>query len=219
MKWLPSSATGKWRVIALSCAVLIGAYFAHLQDYYYYFRYQPQEGDIVFQSLPRNDLVDAIEGITHSPYSHCGVVLKDDQNVWVVIEAIGNVHEVPLLSWIKRGRGGDFTVYRLDPKYETAIPAFKEALLARRGELYDYDYNMDRNKNEAYCSSLAYVAFQQVTGESMGTAEKLHDLDWKPYAGFIMAEQNGGLPLDRLMITPAALSRAPQLHEVYRSGL
>ncbi len=39
--------------------------------------YRPQQGDIVFQSLPNPwgmDLVDAIEGSTASPYSHCAMV-------------------------------------------------------------------------------------------------------------------------------------------------
>jgi hypothetical protein len=53
----------------------------------------------------------------------------------------------------------------------------------------------------------------------MGRLQKLGDLDWKPYAGFIMKEQLGNLPLDRVMITPASLASAPQLHEVYQSGL
>jgi hypothetical protein len=218
MQILPRSKIGRLRLAGLLCALLAAAYFGHLQDYYYYFRYEPREGDIVFQSLPHGDLVDAIEGITHSPYSHCGVVLKDDHGVWVVIEAIGYVHETPLLGWIKRGRGGDFTVYRLDPKYDAKIPEFKRALLERRGQFYDYDYDMGHNKDEAYCSSLAYLSFQQATGETMGNLEKLRDLDWKPYTAFIMSEQLGKLPLDRLMITPSSLARAPQLHEVYQSG-
>lgn len=217
MQIWPSNRSGRLRLVGFLCALLVAAYFGHLQDYYYYFRYEPKEGDIIFQSLPHNDLVDAIEGITYSPYSHCGVVLKDDKDVWVVIEAIGNVHETPLLGWIKRGRGGDFSVYRLDPKYVSPIPKFKRELLNFEGRPYDYNYDMS-NDQAAYCSSLAYLAFQKATGEQMGQLQKLRDLDWKPFAAFIMTEQNGALPLDRVMITPASLARAPQLHEVYHSG-
>jgi hypothetical protein len=75
------------------------------------------------------------------------------------------------------------------------------------------------SKNEGvYCSDLVYLSFQKTSGEKMGTLEKLGDLDWKPYEHFILAEQNGKLPLDRLMITPAALAAAPQLHEIFRTG-
>ncbi len=215
---VPASRAGIIRLALAVCALLVVAYFAHFQDYLYYYRYEPEEGDVIFQSLPHEDLVDAIEGITHSTYSHCGVVLQTAQGNWVVIEALGDVHETPLLHWIKRGRGGDFTVYRFDSKYESIISKFKEALLSYEGLPYDYDYDMAHSRG-VYCSSLVYLAFKKASGNEMGTLEKLRDLDWRPFAGFIMAEQNGGLPLDRVMITPASLSRAPQLHEVYRSGL
>ncbi|HEV7402769.1 MAG TPA: hypothetical protein VGO11_07590 [Chthoniobacteraceae bacterium] len=36
--------------------------------------YAPQEGDVAFQSLPHNPLIDAIEGSTASPFSHCGIL-------------------------------------------------------------------------------------------------------------------------------------------------
>ena len=184
---------------------------------YYYFCYSPQEGDVVFQSLPHGDLVDAIEGITHSPYSHCGVVLRNDKNQWVVEESIFTVHETPLVPWEFRGRGGSFTVYRLDPKYDSLIPKFKKELLSYMGRPYDFDYNMT-DDSAVYCSDLIYLAFDKAAGEKMGALEKLRDLDWKPYEDFIKSEQGGGLPLDRVMITPASLARAPQLREIYQSG-
>jgi len=214
---LPKTRSDKLRIALVFCAFLVVAYFAHVQDYYYYFRYSPKEGDIIFQSLPHNDLVDAIEGITHSPYSHCGVVLRDKNGVWVVIEALGPVNETPLLGWIKRGRGGDFTVYRLDSKYSPLIPVFKEDLLSYMGHPYDFNYDMT-NGQAVYCSDLVYLAFDKASGEKMGVLEKLGDLDWKPYEHFIQTEQGGLLPLDRVMITPASLARAQQLHELYRTG-
>jgi hypothetical protein len=184
---------------------------------YYYFCYSPQEGDVVFQSLPHNDLADAIEGITQSPYSHCGVVIRNHKNQWVVIESIFNVHQTPLFLWEFRGRGAAFTAYRLDPKYLPLIPEFKKSLLTYTGRPYDFDYNMTDDR-AVYCSDLVYLAFSKASGEKMGNLEKLGDLDWKPYEPFIKSEQGGALPLDRVMITPASLARAPQLHEVYRSG-
>jgi hypothetical protein len=136
----------------------------------------------------------------------------------MVIEAIFNVHETPLFLWEFRGRGGAFDAYRLDSKYALVIPKYKASLLTFLGRPYDYNYDMSDNRG-AYCSSLCYLAFEASTGEQMGKLEKLRDLDWKPFVQFIKEEQNGGLPLDRVMITPASLSRAPQLHEVYHSAL
>jgi len=185
--------------------------------FYHYLRYSPQEGDVVFQSLPHNDLADAIEGITHSPYSHCGVVLRNDKGQWVVIESIFNVHETPLFLWILRGRGADIAAYRLDAGHAALVPEFKKNLLAHLGEPYDFEYDMSKNEGD-YCSGLVYSAFAKTSGEKMGTLQKLRDLDWKPYEHFILKEQGGKLPLDRVMITPASLASAPQLHEIFRAG-
>jgi len=224
--FLPVTRSGQLRLLALIFVFALLGYFNRAQCSFlisrapalvYYFRYSPQEGDVVFQSLPHGDLVDAIEGITHSPYSHCGVVLRNDKNQWVVIESIFSVHETPLLLWEFRGRGADFTAYRLDPKYSPLIPDFKKQLLSYLGRPYDFDYDMT-NDQAVYCSDLVYLTFDKTSGEKMGKLEKLGDLDWKPFEPFIKSEQQGALPLNRIMITPASLARAPQLHEVYRTG-
>jgi len=226
IRLLPAKRGERLRLLGLLIAFAILAYFNRAQCYflftrlpvvYYYFRYTPEEGDVVFQSLPHGDLVDAIEGITHSPYSHCGAVLRNDKGQWVVIESIFNVHKTPLFLWLFRGRGGNFAAYRLDAKYSPLIPEFKRDLLFYEGQPYDYDYDMTAS-NGVYCSDLVYLAFDHASGEKMGTLEKLGDLDWKPFEHFIQSEQQGKLPLDRAMITPASLARAPQLREVYHSG-
>lgn len=226
IRFLPSNRIGRLRLVALLFVFALLAFLNRAQCsflitrvpvVYYYFRYSPQEGDVVFQSLPHGDLVDAIEGITHSPYSHCGVVLLNDKNQWVVIESIFDVHETPLFLWMFRGRGGDFAAYRLDSKYSPLIPEFKKDLLSYMGRPYDFDYDMT-NGLAVYCSDLVYLTFDKASGEKMGKLEKLGDLDWKPYEHFIQSEQGGKLPLDRVMITPASLARAPELHEVYRAA-
>lgn len=227
MRLLPSKPAERMRLVAMLIVFALLAFiyqdqtafiFSRAPVLYYYFCYAPKEGDVVFQSLPHGDLVDAIEGITHSPYSHCGVVLRNEKNQWVVIESIFNVHETPLFLWLFRGRGGNFAVYRLDPKYAPLVPEFKKDLLSYSGQAYDFDYDMAKG-NGVYCSSLVYLAFDKASGEKMGTLEKLGELDWKPFEHFIQAEQYGKLPLDRTMITPASLARAPQLHMVYATGL
>jgi hypothetical protein len=226
IRLFPSNRAGRIRLLFLAAVFAILAFVYREQCLFlltrmpvvvYYFQYPPREGDVVFQSLPHGDLVDAIEGITHSPYSHCGVVLRNDKNQWMVVESIFNVHETPLFLWMLRGRGGDFTAYRVDEKYSPLLPDFKKDPLSYLGRPYDFDYDLTKAP-AVYCSDLVYLAFDQASGEKMGTLEKLGDLDWKPYEPFIKSEQRGGLPLDREMITPASLARASQLHEVYRAG-
>ena len=65
--------------------------------------YAVQEGDILFQPLPHGQLVDAIEGLSLSIDSHCGIVDRKGGD-WYVLEAIGPVRETPLGVWVARQR-------------------------------------------------------------------------------------------------------------------
>jgi len=222
--FVPASRLGRARLAALLLIFVTlalvyreqsGFLLSRTPAFWNYALYSPREGDVVFQSLPHGELVDAIEGVTHSPFSHCGVVLRNDAGKWVVIESIGTVHETPLFQWIFRGRGGSLEAYRLADKDASFIPAFKKALLGYSGYSYDFDYDMAHAKDCVYCSDLVFLAFKQASGEPMGTLQRLGDLDWKGHRDFIRAEANGTLPLDRVMITPASLARATQLHRAY----
>lgn len=216
MKCLPSTRLERIRLAVFVCLLLGVGYVFNVQLLLWRMSYSPQEGDVIFQSLPHGELVDAIEGATHSPYSHCGVVLRRGGE-WVVVEAIVDVHETPLFHWQLRGRNAGFAVYRLGDRYQTAIPEFKRRLMEYRGLPYDYDYAM--SDRAIYCSELVYKAFQKTTGEELGKLEKLGDLDWKPFEEFIKNCQGQKIPLDREMITPVSLSNAKQLQLVIRKGI
>lgn len=178
-----------------------------------YWNYAPQEGDIVFQSLPHSPLVDAIEGATHSPLSHCGIV-SNQQGRWVVYEAFDGVEAVPLRDFIYRGRGGALAVYRLDEAHRRHIPATIKHVQSYVGLPYDARYRMD---DEAiYCTELIYKAYRDASGgDRLGTLIRLGELDWRPYERTITQLEGGPAPLDREMITPHALARAAQLQSVY----
>ena len=173
--------------------------------------YQPQEGDIVFQSLNGSELGTVIEAATKSAYSHCGIVTQTGDQ-WKVLEAIGPVQEVPLADWIERGREGKVAVYRLKPAYRNQIPPMIQAARTYRGKPYDIQYEFDDEK--IYCSELIFKAFKQATGEELGKAVSLGELDWRGHEAFIRRITGGSLPLDRKMITPADLARATQLELV-----
>lgn len=178
--------------------------------------YEPQVGDILFQPLPSNELIDAIEGATHSPYSHCGVVLKKDGK-WVVIQALCDVHYTSLYMWIAQGRSGKFAACRLKPDYAQEIPRFIEELNKFMGLPYDFYYEM--GDDAIYCSELVYKAFNNATGTELGSLVRLGDLDWRPFADVIQKHEGGSPPLKRVMITPKHLSEAHQLEKVYAFGL
>jgi hypothetical protein len=180
-------------------------------------RYEPRVGDLLFQSSPRGPLVDAIEGASESPYSHCGIVIQRS-NQWFVLESGGGggVMTAPLDAFILRGRQGNFAVYRFQDRYTKKIPEIVAEAERFLGKPYDIHYEFDDAK--IYCSELIFKGFKAATGEDLGRVRKLGDLKWQPYEAVIRQIENGGLPLERPMITPRDMSEAGQLELVMKRG-
>ena len=175
--------------------------------------YQPKEGDLYFQSLPRNAVVNAIEGASESPYSHCGILVRKVDE-WFVLEAIGPVRETPLAKWIKQARDNHYDVFRLEREHARNIPVFIKAARKYMGRPYDIRYRMDDEK--IYCSELIFKGYRDATGESLGKLVKFGDLKWVRHTPVILAIE-GSIPLYRIMITPRHLSEAKQLEKVFSS--
>ena len=184
--------------------------------------YEPRAGDFIFQSLPHNPLIDAIEGSSGSPFSHCGIVRQRDTvkrhgDRWMVIEAIGPVKETPLSWWIAQGRASAYVVFRLRAPLSEKVPAIITAAERYEGRPYDIHYDLDDEK--IYCSELLYKAVRDATGRKLGKIRKLGELNWRPYEQVIRQIENGNLPLERAMITPRDFTEAPELQEVFRSRM
>ncbi len=174
--------------------------------------YEPREGDIIFQSLPHNPLIDAIEGASDSPFSHCGIVHWSGSG-WVVIQALGKVQETHLLVWIAQARDARYSVFRLKEPYQAEIPALIEAAQSYKGLPYDIHYDLD--DGAIYCSELIFKAFRRAADEDLGQLQILGELNWQPHAEVIKQIEGGNLPLEREMITPRNLSEAKQLERIY----
>ncbi len=184
--------------------------------YVAYWSYSPQEGDILFQSLPHSRLVNAIEGVSESPYSHCGIVAKED-GAWVVYEAFHQVEVTPLKEFLFRGRNQGFAVYRLKEKYRQHIPDTLRNAKKYLGRPYDVRYRMDDEC--IYCSELIYKAYRDSTGEELGSLARLGDLPWRPHEKTIIHFEGGPVPLDREIVTPKQMSLADQLELVFVHGI
>jgi len=215
MRWLPNTRGGKIRAGILITIFLVLA----LRPVAVRGFYVPQEGDVVFQSLPGgSDLMVTIEGATHSPFSRCGAVVKKDGR-WMVIEAIGEVHFTPLFEWIVVAGAITWPLTGLNRSSRRKIPAMITGMEKRLGRPYDYRYELGDDR--VYCSSLVYKGWQVATGKPPGHLVRLGDLDWKPYRVVIQKYDECGpddLPLDRLMITPRDLAQAPELEQVFDCG-
>jgi hypothetical protein len=196
--------------LTIWCATFLPGYLA-------YRSYQPQEGDVLFQSLPESRLVRAIEGATRSPFSHCGVVAKEDGR-WVVYEAFKPVGPVPLRTFTARGRNEAFAVYRLKSAHQKHVPAMLDQVRSYRGRLYDERYRLDDNAEAIYCSELIYLGYRAASGEPLGKLVTLGQLNWKPYSELIERIEQAPPPTDREIITPRDLAAAEQLERVYAYG-
>jgi hypothetical protein len=175
--------------------------------------YEPMAGDFLFQSLPHNPLIDAIEGCTHSPFSHCGIVVNRGGS-WRVIEAIGPVKETPLPVWIVQGRSNAYVAYRLREPLRSKVPEIIASAQRYLGRPYDIHYDLDDEK--IYCSELLWKSTRDASGIELGKMQKLGELDWQPHADVIRKVEGGLLPLERSMITPRSVAEDPRLEEVYR---
>lgn len=220
-QWFRNRVVGLTFCLAILCAAIYSrsAWFTDAG----HTNYEPQEGDVIFQSLPHGPVVMAIEGVTKSPYSHCGIVAKtasDDgrDGQWVVYEAIGDVHVTPLQDFLLRGRDGGFVAYRLRASDREHIPAVLKCCKAYFGRPYDFHYKFDDDR--IYCSELIYKAFRDAThGQPLGRRVRFGDLNWQPFETLIRQIEGGEVPVDREMITPVDLARARQLEPVFSHRL
>jgi hypothetical protein len=216
LKLAPGSKAGKIRLAVLLSLLLLVLVDLIAIPCYWTRKYQPREGDFIFQSLIKSELVRLIEGTTHSPFSHVGILKRNDAGHWVVIESMGTVHETPLWQFIARGRRDHFAVYRLKAGFTRYIPGFVTEMRKYYGRPYDFRYDMD--DDFIYCSELPYKAFLTVAGIPLGKLNSLGDLDWKPYEKTIRKMDDGRLPLDRKLISPINLAHAEQLDIVFNNG-
>ena len=216
MNLLPQTQFGIYRFRLLLTIVGCLLFYLVILPVFSYVEYNPQEGDIIFQSLPDSELTRVIEGATGSPYSHTGIVIQKNDS-WYVREAIGPVKDTMLYLWIMRGRKARFAVYRLKDQYKNFIPAFVNESEKYIGAPYDIYFQFDDEK--IYCSELVFKSFKNIAHEKLGTIQKLKDLNWQPYRKFIETIEPNRIPFEREMITPQALSEAKQIKKVYSNGI
>src|SRR4051812_450009 len=80
-----------------------------------------KDGDIIFQTSLSGQS-KAIQLATHSKYSHCGIVYKKGNELFV-FEAVEPVKLTPLSKWIARGEGAKFEIKRLKNRDQVLTPA------------------------------------------------------------------------------------------------
>ncbi len=118
-----------------------------------------QPGDLVFQHNACGPLCESIDRVTEGyqgeDYNHCGLVVLQNDSLYV-IEAIGrDVHLTSLNAFFARS-GGTITVGRLISAYQHHVPALQQNALEFLGRPYDVYFELDNAG--LYCSELIYEA-------------------------------------------------------------
>jgi len=175
-----------------------------------------KDGDIIFQ-VSESSQSKAIQLATHSKYSHCGVIFRMDDDIFVV-EAIQPVKSTPLKDWIARGKEQHYVVKRLREADKILIPDnIKEIKkVARIYTGLDYDLAFEWSNKKMYCSELVWKIYNRGIGLEIGKLQKLKDFDFSsPVVRKKLAERYGrNIPYNEQVISPAAIYESNLLETV-----
>lgn len=174
------------------------------------------DGDIIFQTS-RSAQSIAVQQATHSPYSHCGLIVKRNGN-WYVLEAVQPVKFTVLDKWIERGKGGDYVIKRLINADKILTPSATNSMdtVANTFISKDYDIYFGWDDDKIYCSELIWKIYKRSIGISIGNTQKLRDMD---LSGNVVKQKmferyKNKVPLNDTVITPVAIFNSPLLTTV-----
>ena len=180
--------------------------------------YEPHDGDIVFHTS-RSAQSLAIQLATKSPYSHMGIVYARDGKPFV-FEAVQPVKLTPLDDWIARGDGQHVVVRRLRDANArlTAETLRKMRAVGEQLAGRDYDPYFEWSDERIYCSELVWKVFERGAGIELGELQTIADFDLShPTVQAKVRERYGdNVPLDEVVVSPAAIFDAPDLETVYQ---
>jgi len=122
-------------------------------------------GDLLFQKMNCGDLCEAIHAVTEGfngyDFSHLGLVVIENDSVFI-IEAAGNAVRKVTLEQFSKNTQTTMFIGRVKYKYKKLIPEVISFSKQQIGIPYDDDYLYDNGKY--YCSELIYDAFLKAYG-------------------------------------------------------
>jgi uncharacterized protein YycO len=175
-----------------------------------------REGDILFQTS-ESAQAEAIGLATHSQYTHCGVLLKEN-NEWVVLEAVQPVKKTHLKTWIAHGKNHKYAVRRLK-NAENILSSNIILQMQDNAKKYvgkDYDIYFGWSDSQIYCSELVWKIFQTTTALEIGKLQTLRAMDLKSplVQKQLTARYGNKIPYDEPIISPQAVYESALLETV-----
>jgi len=173
-----------------------------------------KEGDVVFQSF-EGETSKAIKLATHSQYSHVGLVLQHNNQLYV-FEAIGPVQFTPVEKWIDRGENGYYVVRRLKDStlLTTTLPKLRAEAEKLLGKPYDFPFNWSDEKE--YCSEAVWKCYERALGIHLGEPQPLRsfDLTSASVINALHKQYGNNIPYEEPMISPQQVLESSYLYTV-----
>ncbi len=177
-----------------------------------------KEGDIVFQTT-QSAQCKAVQLATHSPYSHCGIVFKEDNNFFVY-EAVQPVKITPIDEWIKHGKENKIVVKRLKnaDSILTKSVVEKMKVYAKQFMGKNYDIYFEWSNDRIYCSEYVWKIYKNGANVEVGILKKLKDFDLtSKEVKQIMKERYGNnIPYQETVISPADMYNSTLLVDILK---
>ncbi|MFZ4398659.1 MAG: YiiX family permuted papain-like enzyme [Bacteroidales bacterium] len=175
-----------------------------------------KDADLIFQtSLSRQS--KAIQLATKSKYSHCGLIFKENNEVYVY-EAVQPVKRTLLKKWIAKGENGHYVIKRLKNANQILTSETLEKLKKNCEQFSgkNYDLCFEWSDEKIYCSELIWKVYQRATGIEIGKLQQLRNFDLSNDAVKAkMRERYGNnIPLNEIVISPSSIFESDQLETV-----
>lgn len=175
-----------------------------------------REGDIIFQSSSAFDEAKAIQIVSKSPLTHCGVLFKENDE-WYVYEAVQPIAKTKLKDFAKTENGETYLVRRLaddTPLSADALKKMRDYLDKQIGK--DYDHKFGWGNDKLYCSELVWKAYYEATRLKIGKVKMVGDFDLTdPLVKRLVEERYGkNVPVTEPTITPGDLYNSRRLKTV-----
>lgn len=175
-----------------------------------------KSGDIIFQ-VTASSQCKAVQLATHSKYSHCGIIFKEE-NGWYVYEAVQPVQKTPLAEWISHGQKKHFVIKRIKEADRILTPDVVSKMQSKaiKNLGKNYDIYFEWSDDKIYCSELVWKIYHDVTGLEVGKLQKLRDFDLTSQAvkNKLKERYRETIPLDELVISPAAIFESNLVYTV-----
>jgi uncharacterized protein YycO len=175
-----------------------------------------RDGDIVFQTT-ESAQCKAVKLATHSPYSHCGIIFKENNKVYVY-EALQPVKITPFNEWLNQGVNKKINVKRLKnaDSLLTASVIQKMKTYAKKFLGKNYDFYFEWSDERIYCSEYVWKIYKNAADIEVGKLQQLKNFDLtSTEVKQILKERYGNtIPYNETVISPADIFNSDLLVSV-----